>query len=146
MGTVGDLRSVLGPESCRRDGRRTDGGGDAGRVRKKAGGLTAQQQDLRQRCERREYRQGQGDPGLAMQCLGAMAGPKGVSVKSFRKIACEKAEGKPGYVCDYTMALDMATGPNVPPSLSRMASQPQQCTRRFVKSDAGWVLTTSDCR
>jgi hypothetical protein len=61
-------------------------------------------------------------------------------------IASEKAEGKPGSVRDSTMALDMATGPNVPPSLARIASQPQQCTGRFVKSDAGWVLTTSDCR
>lgn len=61
----------------------------------RASGLSAEQQDLRQRCERREYRQGQGNPGLAMQCLGTVAGPKGVAVNGFRKIACEKAEGNP---------------------------------------------------
>src|SRR5690606_38995124 len=66
-----------------------------------------------EQCQRGEYKRGQGDPALAMQCLAFVTmragrgGAPAMKATQFRKIACEKAQGEPGYWCDYTAGIDM---------------------------------------
>ena len=101
-------------------------------------------------CNRREYRAGQGDPVLALQCLSLGAGAgltkdgqsfntASARISRFKKIACEKAAGRAGYHCDFVAGLD-TTMRNVPPSLARMLSQGEHRQGRFVQQGAGWIL------
>ncbi len=50
-------------------------------------------------------------------------------VTAFKKLACAKVEGKPGYACDFEMTVD---GP--------LGASTQKGSGRFVKGDAGWTV------
>jgi hypothetical protein len=50
-------------------------------------------------------------------------------VQAMKKLGCAKAEGNPGYRCDFTMTI---TGP--------MGELSQKASGRFVKSDSGWTV------
>ena len=50
-------------------------------------------------------------------------------IKSFKKLACAKPEGKPGYACDFEMTVD---GP--------LGESSQKASARFVKGDKGWTV------
>ncbi|MDO8606882.1 MAG: hypothetical protein Q7R40_10130 [Phaeospirillum sp.] len=50
-------------------------------------------------------------------------------VKAFKKVACAKPEGKPGYACDFEMTL---TGP--------LGEKTEKASGRFVKDDKGWTV------
>ena len=101
-------------------------------------------------CNRREYRAGSGDPMLAMQCLtiGAGSGLRDggrnfntptTAVSRFQKIACEKAEGKPGYFCDYVAGIQ-STMTNIPPSFDKMIRNGEMRQGRFVRQGTGWLI------
>jgi len=49
-------------------------------------------------------------------------------VKAMKKLGCAKAEGNPGYRCDFEMTLN---GP--------LGEQTQKASARFVKGDTGWA-------
>ena len=51
------------------------------------------------------------------------------TIKSFKKLACAKPEGKPGYACDFEMTVD---GP--------LGESSQKASARFVKGDKGWTV------
>lgn len=116
------------------------------------GGINRHTQATADQCRNRAYRQGQGDPVLAMQCLGyAMttpgAGTRGgitppqMKATSFRKIACEKAQGEPGYYCDYSAGL--STNLALPPSMAGMLQQAAVAQARFVRRENGWMMMPS---
>lgn len=50
-------------------------------------------------------------------------------IKSFKKLACAKPEGKPGYACDFEMTVD---GP--------LGESKEKGSARFVKGDKGWTV------
>lgn len=114
------------------------------------GNINANLQDIAERCNNREFNRGQGDPLLAMQCLqlgvGGGLSRDGRSVRApatrlanFEKIACEKAQGKPGYVCDYRAGMDIDMG-NLPPSMRHLMAGGQITQGRFVKRGNGWMV------
>ncbi len=100
-----------------------------------------------ERCNNREFNRGGGNPLLAMECLGQAFGggmtrdgrnvtPMTVSITNFHKIACEKAQGKAGYLCDYAMGYDTNSPNNVAGPYTR---QPTVMQGRFVKRGARWI-------
>ena len=110
-----------------------------------AKGLNAGQDDLSGRCQRREFTN---DPGLAIMCLAQAGGggPMHVGVANFRKLACAKAQGQPGYVCDYSFGVNVAAGRNMG-VLGAMMQSGSNCTGRFVRTASqGWLLQEKDCR
>lgn len=86
------------------------------------------------------------DPALAMMCLaGALASGGGSgggirkNVTGFRKVACSRATGAAGWVCDYVIQMDV-TGINAPPSLKEMVNTPTIQHGRFVYTGGQWIL------
>jgi hypothetical protein len=120
--------------------------------------INAHAQATAQKCNKREYRQGQGDPMLAMECLAYAASAPGASrggaarggvarggvaapqfqASYFRKIACEKAQGEPGYYCDYSAGMN--SNLNAPPSMAGMMQRGSVSQARFVKRESGWLM------
>ena len=101
-----------------------------------------------ERCNNPEYNRGAGNPIQAMECIGLAVGgggmtrdgrnvkPMKVTITTFEKIACEKAQGKAGYLCDYAMGYDTnnPSGMTGPYTRKPMASQ-----ARFVKQGNRWL-------
>jgi hypothetical protein len=50
-------------------------------------------------------------------------------VQAMKKLGCAKAEGNPGYRCDFEMTI---SGP--------LGEQTQKASGRFVKGDKGWAV------
>ena len=111
--------------------------------------INAEGRRTAERCNNRDFKQGQGDPLLAMQCLqysmsvGVTNGGQGVmapqfKVSRFEKIACEKAQGAAGYRCDYVAGF--AGNLNMPPSLGAMTSRGSAMQARFVNQGNRWLL------
>lgn len=75
------------------------------------------------------------NPLEAMQCAsGVVMGNMVMTITTFHKIACEKAQGKAGYLCDYAMGY-VANNPVTDPyTRAPMASQ-----GRFVKQSSRWI-------
>ncbi|MDI5891836.1 hypothetical protein [Halomonas rhizosphaerae] len=110
-----------------------------------AGAINKQQDDLRRRCENREFQRGGGDPLMAMQCLVVMAGGQmQTGVRGVRLIGCEKAPGRPGWNCDWQVALDI-NSPGMPGSLNQMMGQWQTCTGRLVRAGQQWQMVERRC-
>ena len=68
---------------------------------------------------------------------GRHVGALNVHVTRFEKIACEKAQGKAGYVCDYVHGFGTNMQNQSADSLSRGGSVTQA---RFVRRGDGWIL------
>ena len=118
-------------------------------IEAKFGTVNAAADETAQRCNARQYQRGQGDPVLAMQCLmygvggGVTDGGRNVRAPQFKltrfeKIACEKAQGKAGYVCDYVMGYgsNMAANSAMLEQTMRNGAATQA---RFIKRDGGWI-------
>ncbi|MDI5891835.1 SEL1-like repeat protein [Halomonas rhizosphaerae] len=109
------------------------------------GAINKQQDDLRRRCENREFQRGGGDPLMAMQCVVVMAGGQmQTGVRGVRLIGCEKAPGRPGWNCDWQVALDI-NSPGMPGSLNQMMGQWQACTGRLVRAGQKWQMVERRC-
>ncbi len=111
--------------------------------------INEEMQDVAKRCNNRAYRDGAGDPVLAMQCLqfgiavgvtrdGQNVGAPQFKVSRFQKIACEKAQGEPGYRCDYVAG--MSGNVNMPPALAALTRNGEMTQARFVRQAGGWLL------
>jgi hypothetical protein len=62
--------------------------------------------------------------------VGKMIGKDlSTKVKALKKLGCAKAEGNPGYRCDFEMAVD---GP--------LGEKTEKASGRFVKGDKGWTV------
>lgn len=94
-------------------------------------------------CKSGAYRSNN-DPALAMMCLaGALAtggrGGMSKSLTGFQKVACSRANGAPGWVCDYVIQQDVS-GFNAPPSLKEMVKTPTIQHARFVYTNGQWII------
>lgn len=82
-----------------------------------------------------------GDPMSAMLCLMGSAAQAGggsqLTVTAFRKIACEKAAGRPGYSCDYIVR---ATSANPLAQALLQAAPEEIANARFVRSAGRWMV------
>ena len=118
-------------------------------IEAKLSNANAAADETAQRCNNREYNRGQGDPVLAMQCLmygtgvGVTDGGRNVRAPQFKltyfeKIACEKAQGKAGYLCDYALGYgsNMASNSAIVEQTMRNGSTAQA---RFVKQGSRWI-------
>jgi len=129
------------------------GGGSAGPTEEdlraiyaaQTGAINEQQADLRRRCENREFQRGGGDPFMAMQCLMIMAGGQmQTGVRGVRLVGCEKARGRPGWYCDWQVALDIDSR-GMPGSLNQLMGQWQACTGRLVRVGERWEMVERRC-
>lgn len=115
----------------------------------RAGAINAEIDDLVNRCNRREFKAGSGDPLMAMQCLQLtfaggladggrnIAGPR-VSIARFEKVGCAPAGNAPGYRCDYRIGTDVQG--QLPDSVRRLFRSGEMNTARFVRTSQGWVV------
>lgn len=73
--------------------------------------------------------------------VGATGGTGRATVQVTRceKVACEKASGQPGYLCDFVAGLD-AQGLTLPPSYAGMLRQGDLGKGRFVETGDGWLF------
>jgi hypothetical protein len=96
--------------------------------------------DRKAACERGDYKN---NPALGMQCLGLCAGTFGTcdvsfSLTRFQKIACEKAQGKPGFVCDFVVRFS-ASNAQMQQMLATVGGSGSVTQGRFVKAAGGWI-------
>lgn len=87
----------------------------------------------------REYNRDGGNSLQSAECIGLAQGGGGMtadgySVKSmkvpittFEKIACEKAQGKVGYLCDCAMGYDTSNSNNIAAQYRRQRMTTQAC-------------------
>jgi hypothetical protein len=82
------------------------------------------------------------DPVLALQCIGLCAGAANcefaMSLTRFERIACEKAQGVPGFVCTYIIGMSHsdATMAQVFASIGASGAVTEA---RFVQTPNGWI-------
>ena len=82
------------------------------------------------------------DPALAIQCIALCGGSANcefsMSLTRFQKIACEKAQGQPGFVCDYVVGFSSSSAAmaQIFDSIGASGSVTQG---RFVRAPNGWV-------
>lgn len=87
----------------------------------------------------RNTRPDKNDPIASLMALsGAAMGDTRYEIGAFRKIGAEKAQGKPGYMCDYMLQL-RATGKSAGPLDGIMKWGGSLNTARFVKNDGRWL-------
>ncbi|MCY1455661.1 hypothetical protein D9M71_728090 [compost metagenome] len=103
---------------------------------------------MQQRCAQSDIRNSN-DPMFAMQCASlAMvgAGTSGgmqVEVSDFEKIACAKADGQPGYVCDYYLGMS-TNSPAMGGATGDMMRQGSAGQGRFIKRQNGWLFLPNE--
>jgi hypothetical protein len=78
-----------------------------------------------------------------MQCLalcGAGGGKCSLSfeITQFRKLGCEKAEGQPGYVCDFVLGF-ASDSPFAQGALRQLTGGGNAGQGRFLRNDEGWL-------
>jgi hypothetical protein len=103
----------------------------------------AQMKSTEDQCRNGAYKSSN-DPALAMMCLAGAAATGGSGgirreVTGFRKVACSRATGAAGWVCDYVIQNDVA-GINLPPSMKGMMATPTIQHGRFVYTGGQWIL------
>jgi hypothetical protein len=87
----------------------------------------------------RNTRPQEGDPMSAILALtGAVMGDTHYEIGAFKKISAEKANGRPGYMCDYMLQL-RASGKSAAAVDKMLALGGELCTARFVKTNDRWV-------
>ncbi len=84
----------------------------------------------------------QPDPENSISALlalgGLVMGDARFRIGVFRKIGAAKAQGKPGYVCDYLLQLRMdGNAGAMMDSIMKLGGE--HCTARFVKTGGTWV-------
>lgn len=85
------------------------------------------------------------NPLMMMNCINVMVvGEVQVRISDFVKLACVRAVGAPGYVCDYGMVID-SNQPLVQVFMRDLlgSSNLQANTSRFLETEAGWELIRS---
>lgn len=87
---------------------------------------------------------GSNDPAAALLCLsGAMGKAVGagdaMKITKFEKLGCERASGKPGYVCDYLVGVSGGVTRAMGPSMAAIYGDDGAAQARFLKSKSGWM-------
>ena len=95
--------------------------------------VTEGYKETMEKCKNGSYNRN--NPLEAMQCVaGGVMGNMVMNITTFRKIACEKAQGKAGYLCDYAMGY-VANNPVADP----YTRQPMAYQARFVNQGGRWL-------
>lgn len=86
----------------------------------------------------------QNDPAKAMLCLaggiGTHAGAgEAMKITRFEKLGCERASGKPGYLCDYLVATSGGAARGMGASMERLIGRGGAGQARFLKTRDGWI-------
>jgi hypothetical protein len=110
-------------------------------LRAKFAAVAEQIQEMKSSC-RGGY--SQNDPGKAVLCLmGGLGGVAGadepLKITRFEKLGCERANGKPGYVCDYLIATSGRMHDALGPSMAAIAGRGGAGQARFLQSSSGWI-------
>jgi hypothetical protein len=108
-----------------------------------ADAANSQMKSTEDQCRNGAYKSNN-DPALAMMCLAGAAATGGnggirKEVTGFRKVACSRASGAAGWVCDYVIQNDVA-GIDLPPSMKGMMATPTIQHGRFVYTGRQWIL------
>ena len=99
--------------------------------------VTEGYKETMEKCKNGSYNRN--NPLDAMQCVsGAVMGDLVMTITTFRKIACEKAQGKAGYLCDYAMGY-VANNPVADP----YTREPMAYQARFVNQGSRWIRLDS---
>jgi len=85
------------------------------------------------------------DPAQALVCLassmgGAMGAGEPMKITSFEKLGCERASGKPGYVCDYLLAMSGGVTRAMGPTMAALYGSGGAAQARFLKTRTGWIV------
>lgn len=90
----------------------------------------------------RKVKPDKNDPMSSLMALsGALMGDSKLYVGAFQKLGAEKAQGKPGYMCDYMLQLRAEGGGGaMMDSMMRLGGS--LCTARFVNDNGVWVWIT----
>ena len=87
----------------------------------------------------RSTRPDKNDPMSGMFALVGMAvGDMRYEIRDFQKLGAEKAQGKPGYICDYLLQLRVV-GQRAGPVDNLLKWGGELCTARFVKNGDRWI-------
>jgi hypothetical protein len=90
-------------------------------------------------CLRGDYRT---DPALALMCIqlcGASSNCEfSMGLTRFEKIACEKAQGRPGFVCDYVAGFSSSNAAAAQ-MLATIGASGSLTQGRFVETPNGWI-------
>jgi hypothetical protein len=84
------------------------------------------------------------DPVRNVMCLGAlMQGGAGagqpMKITKFEKLGCERASGKPGYVCDYILGYSGGATGAAGPTMAALVGRGNAGQARFLRTSDGWV-------
>ncbi|CAD5107574.1 hypothetical protein [Zestomonas carbonaria] len=112
-------------------------------IRQHYDAANAQMQELQRRCAYREY-SNHHNPALVVQCLsvtGIAGSDEGLELQigRFEKIACAKAEGQPGHVCDYFIVLSSGN-PLMGRGMGDLMRQGDHAQGRFIKRQDTWLF------
>ena len=85
------------------------------------------------------------DPAAGLLCLTGMfgsaaGGAEAMKITSFEKLGCERASGKPGYVCDYLVSMSGGAMRAMGPSMTAMFGDGNAAQARFLKTKSGWMV------
>ncbi len=85
------------------------------------------------------------DPVRSILCLGnifqsAAGAGEPMKITKFEKLGCERASGKPGYVCDYLLAYTGGATGAAGPTMAALVGRGGAAQGRFLKTSDGWVV------
>jgi hypothetical protein len=82
------------------------------------------------------------NPALAIQCIALCGGSTNcefsMSLTRFQKIACEKAQGQPGFVCDYVVGFSSSNAA-MADIFATIGASGSVTQGRFVRTASGWI-------
>ncbi|MBB1160645.1 hypothetical protein [Aquariibacter albus] len=81
----------------------------------------------------------------AMMCLGAMAnkglgGGEAIRITKFEKLGCDRASGKPGFICDYIIGTSGGITRAMGPTMAAIYGSGGAAQARFLKTKSGWIV------
>lgn len=76
---------------------------------------------------------------LSMMMAGSAGADEPLRITKFEKLGCERASGKPGYVCDYLLATSGRVQQAGGAMLAQIAGRGGAVQARFLKTRDGWI-------
>lgn len=137
---ISSIMMIFGTVSCTSGDREPTEDEMADAVKANFDRINANLLALAKQCERREYRH---DRALAMQCLALCTTGGGkcsaaFTLTRFGKLGCAKANGQPGYVCDYVIGF-ASNSPFARGAINKMTGGGNSGQGRFLRRDNEWI-------
>lgn len=85
------------------------------------------------------------DPLGAIACLGVMAtkgigGGEAIKITKFEKLGCDRASGKPGFICDYMISISGGVTRAMGPTMNAIYGSGGAAQARFLKTKSSWIV------